>query len=106
MGNEVKAGMPKWRGTQAGERDADADAAALVVKVIIANRGAGICGKRLLLESGLQNPPAGENLYDTNLKPASHQASQKLSSGTKQNSGDIPVSKEGAGAGAPLLLHS
>lgn len=51
--------MPKRRVTQASERAACTDAAALVVTVIIANGGPWICGKALLLESGEQNAPAG-----------------------------------------------
>jgi hypothetical protein len=43
--------MPKGRVTQAGKRAAGAYAAALVVKAIIANDGAGIYGMALLLES-------------------------------------------------------
>jgi len=98
--------MPKRRVYTSGRaRRADADAAALVVKVIIANRGAGICGKRLLLESGCKTA-GGENLYDTNLKPASHQASQKTSSGTKQKLWHIPVSRREPEQERRLLLHS
>jgi hypothetical protein len=51
IGIVVKAGMPKGRVTQAGGRAADADAAALVVQVIIANGGGWICRKALLVES-------------------------------------------------------
>ena len=54
MGRWVKAGMPKGRVTQADERAASTDAAALVATAIIANNGAWICGKALLLESGEQ----------------------------------------------------
>jgi hypothetical protein len=56
--------MPKGRVAQAGEQAARADAAALVVTIIIANGGALICGKALLLQFQKRNAPAGKGRRD------------------------------------------
>lgn len=53
--------MPKGRVAQTGWRAAGAHAAALLINLIIANAGAGVCGKALLLECGEQNAAAVED---------------------------------------------